>query len=73
MTSDRPDNTEPDPGRRLMIVALVGVAVLAVAVLGAMGYLVWQRMSRDAEAAGILPLVAASVANNCNSSGYGNA
>jgi hypothetical protein len=41
------NDADPDPGRRLMVVALIGAAVLALAVIAAMGYFVWQRIRDD--------------------------
>jgi hypothetical protein len=46
-----PQNSEPDPGRKLMIAALVGIGVLLVGVIIAMGYFAWQAIHRDGEAA----------------------
>ena len=39
MSEDEP----PDPGRKLMLVALIGVAVLAVGVLVAGAFFVWSQ------------------------------
>jgi hypothetical protein len=69
MTSDRPDSADPDPGRRLMIVALVGAAVLAVAVLAAMGYFVWQRINQDRDAANVRANFLAAITNHHKASG----
>jgi hypothetical protein len=69
MTSDRPDGANPDPGRRLMIVALVGVAVLAVAVVAVMGYFVWQRVNQDRDAANVGAGYLAGITNHHKASG----
>jgi hypothetical protein len=66
MTSDRPDDADPDPGRRLMIAALVGAALLAVAVLAAMGYFVWQRVNQDRDAASLRAVIVAATTNDEN-------
>jgi hypothetical protein len=63
MSSDRPDRADPDPGRRLMLAALVGVAVLALAVIAAMGYFVWQRINADRETASKPAQFVAAIAN----------
>ena len=34
----------PDPGRKLMLVALIGIAVLAVGVITAGAFFVWSRI-----------------------------
>jgi hypothetical protein len=66
MTSDPPDGADPDPGRRLMIAALVGAALLAVAVLAAMGYFVWQRVNQDRDAASLRAVIVAATTNDEN-------
>jgi hypothetical protein len=66
MTSDRTDDADPDPGRRLMIAALVGAALLAVAVLAAMGYFVWQRVNQDRDAASLRAVIVAATTNDEN-------
>jgi hypothetical protein len=38
------DDETPDPGRRLMFVALIGVAVLAIGVIAAATFFVWSRL-----------------------------
>jgi hypothetical protein len=38
------DDETSDPGRKLMLVALIGVAVLAVGVIAAGAYFVWSRV-----------------------------
>ena len=64
MSSDGPDSPDPDPGRRLMIAALIGVALLALAVIAAMGYFVWQRVNAERETASEPALLVTAIASN---------
>ncbi|HKA06344.1 MAG TPA: hypothetical protein VKD71_03745 [Gemmataceae bacterium] len=41
LDNDQADDHSIDPGRRLMIVALIGVAVLALGVVAAGVYFIW--------------------------------
>ena len=50
MSNAEPQDSEPDPGRKLMIAALVGIGVLLAGVIVALGYFAWQAISRDGEA-----------------------